>query len=110
MALRQGDKVSVVGVVKHTPDGGEKVFIRLPEYHSDIWIDQGFVTLVEPAFKIGDKCRWESLIPDCATILAVSNGHAWIDMGGGNYCTRLLTTIGRVDDAAEDAPAKSEEA
>jgi hypothetical protein len=101
MNLRKGDKVSIVGTVKHTPDDGEHVFIELPDYHSDIWINQESVKLMQADFEVGDKCRWidrDGLIADCATVLAISDGHAWIDMGGGNYCTRMLTTIERVDD------------
>jgi hypothetical protein len=98
MNLRKGDKVSIVGTVKHTPDEGERVFIELPDYHSDIWINQESVKLVQADFEVGDKCRWDGLIADCATVLAISDGHAWIDMGGGSYCTRLLTAIERVDD------------
>ena len=106
MKYRKGDKVSIVGTVKHTPDDGERVFIELPDYHSDIWINQESVKLVQANFEVGDKCRWDGLdkcrwdglIADCATVLAISDGHAWIDMGGGNYCTRMLTTIERVDD------------
>ena len=98
MNLRKGDQVSIVGVVKHTPDGNEKVFVQLPDYHSDVWVSQDAVKLVQADFDVGDKCTWEGFGTDPATVLAISDGHAWIDMGGGAYCTRLLTAIERVDD------------
>jgi hypothetical protein len=97
MNLRKGDQVSVVGIVKHTPDEGERVFIRLPDYHSDIWVSQDSVKLVQADFEVGDSCVWDG--DGRGAILSIYNGHAWIDMGGGNYCTRLLTAIERVDDA-----------
>jgi hypothetical protein len=98
MNLRKGDRVSIVGTVKHTPDPSERVFIELPDYHHDIWINQDAVKLVQADFEVGDKCTWDGFGDTPATVLAISDGHAWIDMGGGAYCTRLLTAIERVDD------------
>lgn len=98
MNYRKGDTVSIVGTVKHNQDdGNERVFIELPDYHTDIWIKPEFVTLVQANFEVGDKCRWVGLMADCATILAISESHAWIYCGGGDYCTRMLTTIEKVD-------------
>jgi hypothetical protein len=103
MNYRKGDKVSIVGTVKYTSDGKEKIFIELPDYHTDIWVRPDVVTLVQADFEVGDKCTWPNLDEPIGenkhtgTVLAVSDGHAWIDRGSGDYCTRILTTIERVD-------------
>jgi hypothetical protein len=100
MNYRKGDRVSIVGTIKHTPATGERVFMELPDYHTDIWVSQDVVTLVQADFEVGDKCSWGNDGTDTyreGTILAISDGHAWIDLGGGNYFTRMLTTIERVD-------------
>ena len=102
MNLRKGDRVSIVGTIKHNPDGKEKIFIELPDYHSDIWVSQNVVMLVQAYFEVGDQCTFRSdSEPFSGTILAINDGHAWIDLGGGSYCTRMLTSIERVDDETE---------
>lgn len=101
--FRKGDKVTIVGTIKHNQgdDIDKNVFIEIAGYHSDVWINPELVTLVQPSFEIGDECTW--MTNDAGgygvggTILAIRDGHAWIDMGGGAYCTRLLSTIQRVD-------------
>ena len=100
MKLRKGDTVSIIGTVKHTPDIGERVFIELPDYHTDIWVRQDVVKLMQADFEVGDKCTWIGVgeLHFSGIILAINNDHAWIDREDGDYCTRLLTAIERVDD------------
>ena len=98
MNFRKGDHVSIVGIVKHNVEAGEKIFVELPGYHSDIWVSPDVLTLVQAHFDVGDKCQWADIT---GIILAISDGHAWIDRGGGDYCTRLLMTIERVDSDEE---------
>ena len=101
MSLRKGDKVSITGIIKHAPEGKEKVFVQLPDYHNDVWVSQDALTLVQADFEVGDKCTWDGFGDVPALVLAISDGHAWIDMGGGAYCTRLLTAIQRIDGPEE---------
>jgi hypothetical protein len=103
MNFRRGDKVSIVGTVKHNfttdqADPDKRVFVDVDGTHETIWIKPDCVTLKQSHFEVDDRCTWEGWTDDPGTILAISEGHAWIDMGGGSYCTRLLTTIERVDD------------
>ena len=106
MKYRKGDKVSIVGIIKHTPDDdADRIFIAVPDYHADIWVSQKVVTLVQADFEVGDKCQWGGT-GEClgsGTVLAISDGHAWIDLGGGDYCTRLLTKIERIEEDDQSA-------
>jgi len=99
MNYRKGDKVSVLGIVKHNQNEDKNIFVDVIGSHETLWLEPKDMTLVAPMFEVGDECQWggtgESL--GIGTVLAISDGHAWIDRGGGDYCTRMLTTIERVD-------------
>lgn len=104
MKYRKGDKVSVLGIVKHNQNEDKNIFVDVIGTHDTLWLKPEDMTLVAPMFEVGDKCQWASdpaigVAEDdpIGTILAISDGHAWIDRGGGDYCTRMLTTIERVD-------------
>lgn len=104
MRFRKGDIVSVRGTVEYDCDtDDELLFIKVPGFYQsvalspDYWNGAG-LTLVQPRFDVGDEVFWQDGVGNIAgrgTILAISDGHAWIDMGCGAYCTRMLSTIER---------------
>ncbi len=108
--FRKGDIVSLQAMVRHDfKDGDEDVTIDIPgSLRNDNWIKPQFVTLVQQKIEVGDKVSF-NLNPNLnptqmadairvGQVLAISNDHAWIDLGGGDYCTRLLSTLHRVED------------
>ena len=98
MKYRQGDKVSVLGIVKHNQSDDKRVFVDVIGSHDTLWLEPKDMTLVAPMFEVGDRCDWEvDGGRNGGIILAVSDGHAWINLDGGYYCTRMLTTIERID-------------
>ncbi len=102
MNFRKGDTVSLQGTVKHNfdaTDTDKRVFVDVVGSHETLWLKPDDITLVRYAFEVGDSARWlvEENTYQYGTILAINEGHAWIDMGGGDYCTRLLTAIERVE-------------
>jgi hypothetical protein len=102
--FRKGDKVSVTGIVMYDPSPGKNIFIDVGA-SKDIWVDPDSIQLVQAYFEVGDECSWPGSLDQTmtGTALAISNGHAWIDMGDGQYCTRLLTKIDRIDSYPEKA-------
>lgn len=108
MKFRKGDKVSLVGVVKYDSDqidtdGDKRIFVTVG--HDDLWLKPEMVKMVAPVFEVDDDVSWDDIDgTQVGTILAISNEHAWLDLGGGGYCTRMLHTISRVD-RSDDDPA-----
>ena len=105
MKFRKGDIVSLRGTVKHNFDPYDcekdtRVFVDIVGSHETIWIKPEDVTLVQPMFEIGDQVRWDE--HGAGTIVAINDGHAWIGMESGDYCTRLLTAIERMPDTSKD--------
>ena len=103
MKYRKGDKVSVTGTVTHDQREDKEVFVRLDGYYTDIMLPAANFTLVQPRFDVGDTvvlaegpCQGQR-----GEILAMQNDHAWIDLGGGDYCTRMLSSIKRVEPETE---------
>lgn len=103
MVFRKGDKVSITGTIKYRPKPDEHIFIEVDGKTDDVWIHPNFVTLVEPFFEPGDECTFQvqGYGEKTGTVLASSGGHAWIDLGGGEYCTRTLGSIQRVESFPE---------
>ena len=107
MNYRKGDKVSVLGIVKHNQNEDKNIFVDVIGSHDTLWLKPEDMTLVEPMFEVGDGCTFTYTSTGAGettgtgVILAISDGHAWIDRGGGDYCTRMLTTIERVDSDEE---------
>ena len=100
MNFRKGDKVSLIGIVKHNQsDDKERIFVDIVDSHETVWLKPYELKMVEPLFEVGDQCAWDKDGENSreGTILAINHGHAWIDLGGGDYCTRLLTAIERVE-------------
>ena len=104
MAFRKGDKVSIAGIIKHDEGDNGRVFVRIEDHHEDLWLKTETLKLIQPHFAVDDKCSFNFTnregtdVIGVGHILAISDGHAWIDMGGGEYCTRTLTSIERVDE------------
>lgn len=106
MKFRKGDKVSVSGVVEYDHDGSNDVlFFKIPGTYQSIgltpdqWANAG-VKLEEPNFVVGDRVTWTDGTGS-GEILSLNEGHAWIGMGGGDYCTRMVSTIQRDPDFEE---------
>jgi hypothetical protein len=96
MSYRKGDKVSIFGIIKHRQSSEDtQVAIEVIGYYQTIWLELEHLTLVTPLFEVGDKCTWGD--HGRGDILSIANDHAWIITAGGDYCTRLLTSIERVD-------------
>lgn len=113
MNFRKGDTVSLLGLVKHNfepdrDDADKRVFVDLIGSHETVWIRPVNLKLVRQVFEVGDHVRWlqnagEGLFLS-GEILAISGEHAWIGMSDGNYCTRMLTSMERVDISSDDIP------
>ena len=106
MKFRKGDIVSLRGTVKHNfdPCDGEKdtrVFVDIVGSHETIWIKPEDLKLIQQVMEVGDSVRWPHHVHAdkflYGVILAISDGHAWIDYGIGEYCTRTTTSIERVE-------------
>lgn len=95
--FRKGDVVSVRGVVKHEQGDDERIFVDIIGCHDTVWLKPTDMTLVQPMFEIGDSIYWGE--HGAGIILAIQDGHAWIGMESGDYCTRLLTAIERAEPA-----------
>lgn len=114
MKFRKGDIVSVRGIVKYDErDDSPGIFVDIPGIHSVALFNprdaqEGCLTLVQAYFEVGDSVTFTSNGSSLnGTIIGISDEHAWIDLGGGDYCTRLLSSIERIEtegtaDAAAD--------
>lgn len=102
MTYRKGDRISIQGIVKHNQDDDKRIFIDVVGSYETLWMEPGHLTLVTPLFEVGDKCSWDHDSENLGIVLAVNDGYAWINITDGTisagHCTRLLTSIERVDD------------
>ena len=102
MKYRKGDVVSVTGTVTHDQREDKEVFARLDGYYTDIMLPAANFTLVQPRFDVGETVSLNGTEPEhIGTILAISDDHAWIILGSGDYCTRMLLSIKRVEPETE---------
>lgn len=108
MKFRKGDIVSVRGVVEYDykDDDDSMLFIKIPGHYQSVGLpeDKFFgasVKIEMPFFEAGDSVRWPKHVGSdefCyGTILALTDGHAWIALGGADYCTRTCSSIERVE-------------
>lgn len=107
MKFRAGDIVSVRATVKHNfNEGDDDVALAFSEGiigGASFWAAPHLLTVVKQGIVIGDNVVFGVTDPDGAgrpvkgTVLAICNGHAWIDLGGGDYCTRTLSSIERAE-------------
>jgi hypothetical protein len=99
MQLRKGDKVSVTGTVTFYQNGDDSIFVKIDGSHEDLWIAPSVVNLVQQMFEVGDRVCWGAPAMN-GEIIAICDEHAWIDLGGGDYCTRHFDSITRLPEAA----------
>lgn len=97
MKYRKGDAVTVLAVVKFDQDDDTHVHIEINGHYQSVMLDQKLITMAKPLFEVGDDVSWDAEACQAAggVILAISNDHAWIELGGGDYCTRMLSTLTR---------------
>lgn len=105
MKFRKGDVVSICGTVEYdrgmTGDDTDMLFIKINGNYTSLGLTPNHfegakLTLVLPRFDVGDSVRFKIGTDEkyfYGIILAISDGHAWIDYQSGDYCTRLLTSI-----------------
>lgn len=105
--LREGDVVSVNGVVLSAPfdfDGTSKVKIRVEPYH-DIFVIASDVTVVRPDFRVGDRVTWsthDGADSWAGHILSIANDHLWVQLDDGSFSTVWASKASRVDPKAVD--------
>ena len=93
--FKKGDVVSLQGTIKHDQGDEEKnIFVDVIGAHDTLWMKPQDMTLVQPFFEVGDAVCWGD--QGSGIVHAINDGHAWIGMASGDYCTRLLSTIQRV--------------
>lgn len=114
MQFRKGDVVSVNGTVEYDFNGGDSddklLFIKVSGHFQTMgltpdYFDGAGLKLVQATFEIGDDVSWptEASQVGGGVILSISNGHAWIELGGGDYCTRTLTSLTRNEVKPDEA-------
>lgn len=107
MKFRKGDVVSICGTVEYdhgTGDDTDMLFIKIKGHYTSLGLtpdhfDETKLTLVLPRFDVGDSVCFKIGADEnyvYGVILAISDGHAWIDYQSGDFCTRTLTSIERV--------------
>jgi preprotein translocase subunit YajC len=102
MTFRRGDNVSVTGVVTQNHYQDEKVQIQLESHHSRIRVEAAVVTMVQPRFDLGDAVEFTDDDGGLhGTIIAIQNGHAWVDLGDEKYRTFPLSSIVRVEQSLQ---------
>lgn len=98
MKYRKGDQVTVRAVVKFNQDDDTHVHLEINGHYQSVMLDQKLITMTMPVFEVGDDVSWLQPDPSLSAggvILAISDDHAWIELGGGDYCTRMLSTLTR---------------
>lgn len=102
--LREGDVVSVSGVVLSSPfdfDGTSKVKIRVEPYH-DIFVLASDVSVVRHEFRVGDKVQWTASSEGMGSaytghVLSIANDHLWVQLDDGSFSTVWASKASRVD-------------
>jgi hypothetical protein len=103
--FRKGDVLLLKVTVKHdtNAEDGEITVMQVDGY-APIYAKVADTELVHQFIEIGDRVLWTGRSDeDFGTVLAVANDHAWIDLGGGDYCTRTLSSIYRAKVSDESA-------
>lgn len=111
MKFRKGDVVMIEATIASAPfnmdNGDAKVKIEFPPFH-DAFVDPADLTMKRPNIAVGDRVRCFELAPDPATVLAVTDDFAWVEIGPDHYSTWRISRLERVD--PEPAPAEAEAA
>lgn len=97
MKYRAGDKVTVRAVVKYDQSDDTHVHLEIEGHYQSVMLAQKLITMATPLFEVGDDVSWDAAACQVGggVILAISSEHAWIELGGGDYCTRMLSTLTR---------------
>ena len=103
--FRKGDIVSVQGTVTYVGDGDDDlVHVEIPgSIRSDSYIKADALTVVRQNIIAGDQVEGNFVdaageMQTCTgTAIAISNDHVWIDMGGGDYCTKHISYVKRAE-------------
>lgn len=114
MQFRKGDIVSITAAVEYDFNGADHndalLFLKVPGNYQSLGLtrdhfDRTNLKLVQPIFEVGDDVSWpaEATQTGGGVILSISNGHAWIELGGGDYCTRMLTSLTRNEVVPDEA-------
>lgn len=105
--FRKGDRVTIEATVEGSFSlGDDELRIKIddmwgsgPHYYAKL----NDLTLKVAQFEIGDLIDWtfrDTIYR--GEILAISNEHAWVDRGDGQYSTIWLSNATRVDDEPEE--------
>lgn len=107
--FREGDTVTLSAVVRYNFDPAEDEHVALDvpgSISSNLWAKPEAVIIARQVIVIGDRVKF--IVPAgpsgsekwiSGLVLAISNDHAWIDLGGGEYATRLLSSIQRDEES-----------
>lgn len=101
MKYRKGDIVSVKAVVRHNCEDDENsVAVDINGVYDAVWPRVQDVTVDQQKIEVGNDVKFVGVDGGAGfgTVLAISNEHAWIDLGDGDYCTRLLSGLKRAED------------
>lgn len=103
--FRKGDIVSIQGSVKYdTAEDDTFVSVWIGATADTVMPKPSELTLVRQKIEIGDMVSF-TLPPigrdpegvRVGRVLAISNDHLWLDLGGGEYCTRLSDKVERLE-------------
>ena len=100
--FRKGDVVRVQAFVEYdVAESDGLVFLKFVGDHQTVSLlrDRANIDLIVPVFDVGDSVQWDE--HGRGIIHAINDGHAWIGMDSGDYCTRLLTMIERAEESTD---------
>jgi hypothetical protein len=104
--FRKGDRVTVEAIIasEHVLDRGS-IRVEFGDHMGDAFVNVASLTMKQPVIKVDDLITCFEQGTGVATVLAVANEHAWVDLGGGNFATWWLPKVERVD--PESRPQES---
>lgn len=86
---RQGDRVSVEGVIDHVFDGSSDLEIKVRVGHHDIYLRADQITMVSPDLKPGDVVKGPHRVGAArqGTIMAINGDLLWVEVIDGKMET-----------------------
>jgi hypothetical protein len=110
MKFRKGDKVSIIGTVKHDCDDDDNsVAVDLKGHYQTLWAEVAIVDLIEPKFIVGDRVSMDGI--RSATVRAISlDGFLWVQDRNGSLFTWSADGVSREEPEQVDEPAEPEAA
>lgn len=98
--FRKGDIVLIQGTVKYdTTEDDTFVSVWIGATADTVLPKPSEVELFKQHIEIGDMVSF-NLNADASRVgrvLAIDNDHVWVDLGGGDYCTRTVHIVTRCD-------------